>query len=434
MFQLGTPYLLFLACVTLQGLTTACIRFGVAWYALGETGSAAAFAAMIGVATLFEVFSKPLLAPLADHFDRVKVFRVSLLLSVLCAGALAAAVLWWPFSAPLLTGLLIAQGLVAGLRDPNTASLVPSLVPPALLTQAQSARAGATSVANIGGPVVAGAVLALLGVPATLLAACALLLVALLCALPMVAHEPLLAAGAGPDSGFGRFVRSWHHRTVDGLRSVWANDAERKTAIATALMNAGLFPFGAVVLPVWVMQDLGGSAADMAVLEASLAVGVLLGSFVLIGRVNTWFGRYGAVLLGTLLAGGALLAASMLTRLPAIVPCLLVGGAGVSFFLINTVTLRSIATPAAFRARSMAGSGFLSQCIHPFAIQGYGVLMAAFGARVAVAVCGLAVLSAMGLLLSNRGARALMARPNEDIVGAYGQMFPRAFAEGDRHG
>jgi MFS transporter, DHA3 family, macrolide efflux protein len=424
--KLGASFLFFLSSASLNDLATTCIRFGVSWYALQQTGSAAIFAAMIGVSSLVEVYSKPLLAPLADYFDRFRVFRACIALATVFGVALTLAAFLLPFSAPLLTLLLVALSLVGGLRDPTTAALIPSLVSPDKLTEAQSIRSTANSVVTIGGPILAGAVLALAGARFTLATAATVTSLSFLCTYGVRERSMHEAARA---TSWGHYLRTWHHRTVDGLRSVWMNDAERKIAIATALVNAGLFPFVVVILPVWVSQNLGGNAATMASIEVSLGLGILVGSAMLIGMVNARIGRHAAVIGGTCLIGASIMLGSQLTSLSFILICLFLCGVGVSLYLINTMTLRSAATPANFRARSTAGVGFLSQCIHPFAIQGYGVVMAHYGAPTAGALCGLVIFSSLFLLLSNKDAKKLWARPNEEIVGIYGQMFPNAFVE-----
>lgn len=426
MRDLNANYWTFLSCLSIASLAAVCIRFGVAWYALELTGSAALFAGIIGLSTAFEVLGKPLLAPLGDAFDRLTVFRTSVALCAFAGLLLAMAALWLPFSAALLTVALVFLGVVSGLADTTAAALVPTLVEPAHLSQAQAARSAASSGVTIAGPIIAAGVIAIGGAKPTLVVAVGLLGVAFACAL--LTKGAVANAGVIPPT-VAAFVRSWHTRIINGLRSIWRNDAERKMSLSTAIINAGVFPFAAVVLPVWTQHNFGGNALYMAACEASLGVGVLVGSISLVDVVNSRLGRYRSVLLGTLVTGVGLVMASLLSSLIPIMASLFFSGMGVAVYFINTTTLRSIATPAAFRSRSTAGAGLLSQCIHPFALGGYGIAIVAFGVTTAGVICGLVVLTSLLLMLRNRDARSLLEQPNAEIVGAYERMYPNAFAE-----
>lgn len=66
-------------------------------------------------------------------------------------------------------------------------------------------------------------------------------------------------------------------------------------AMVVALTNAGLFPFFAVVLPLWVAQGLRASATTMAIIEVAFGLGIFAGSALLTTRLNAALGRFTAL-------------------------------------------------------------------------------------------------------------------------------------------
>src|SRR5450830_1293559 len=73
---MGSKFLFFLASSALNTIALHCVRFGMSWMVMRETGSAITFAAVFSASSLVEVYSKPVLAPVADYFDRLNVYRV----------------------------------------------------------------------------------------------------------------------------------------------------------------------------------------------------------------------------------------------------------------------------------------------------------------------------------------------------------------------
>lgn len=426
MLGLGKSFLLFLASTTLNTIALHCIRFGVSWLVMRETGSAAAFAVIFSASSLVEVYSKPILSPMADYFDRLKVYRACVGIATAVVAMLLATVLLLPFSIAAVTILLVALSLVAGLRDPASAGLVPALVNADRLTEAQSLRSTVGSVVSLAAPMLSALLLSVGGIPAALSAA------AIACAIGLVTTSGvklLRADGMASSKRWSEYLKTWHLRTADGVRAVVMTRSERTTAIAVALTNAGLFPFFAVVLPLWVAQGLGASATTMAIIELAFGVGIFAGSSVLTARLNAALGRFVALVVGNGLLGAGLLTASLFPSPVMLGLSFVVAGAGFAVFNVNASTLRSAATPAAFRSRMAAGVAFLSSCLNPFATQAMGFVVEGSSTHVAVALCGVLILVSTLLLARNADARSLLDRSNEDIVGAYANLYPLAFVE-----
>ncbi len=153
-------FLFYLVSTALGTVALNCVRFGVSWLVMKETGSATAFAIIFSVSSLVEVYGKPVMSPMADYFNRLRVYRVCVALATICVGILVLVLVALPFSIPLLTTFLMVLSLIAALRDPASAGLVPALVSPEQLTAAQAMRGTASSVVRLAAPMFSGLLLA----------------------------------------------------------------------------------------------------------------------------------------------------------------------------------------------------------------------------------------------------------------------------------
>lgn len=424
--KLDVNLLCLLSSFSLGSIALNCVRFGVSWLVMRETGSAAAFAAIFSASSFVEVFFKPVLSPMADYFDRLKVYRICVALGSVLMLALLAAVMALPFSIALLTGLLMLLSLVAGLRDPACAGLVPALVAPERLTEAQALLSSVMSVISLAAPLLSALLLAAGGVPAALAAA---VLSATLAAVFARSVKVVHAEALPTKRRWAEYLRSWHLRTADGIRAVCMTRSERFMALVVSLTNAGLFPFFVVVLPLWVGKGMGAGAATMAAVEVAFGVGIFAGSAWLVRRMNQVLGRFFSLVAGNALLGAGLVGAALFRHPAILCAFFLVAGSGFAVFNVNVSTLRAAATPAAFRSRMAAGVAFLSSCLNPFATQGMGFVMEGSGPTFAVTLCGALILVSTALLLRNADAKKLLARSNDEIMGAYATMYPKAFAE-----
>jgi MFS family permease len=424
--NIGASFLFFLLSTTLGTVALHCVRFGVSWLVLRETGSAVSFAIIFSISSLVEVYSKPVLSPMADYFDRLKVYRACVGLASLTALILLLIITLLPFSVWAITGLLMLLSLIAGLRDPTSAGLVPVLVTANRMTEAQSLRSTVSSVVGLAAPMFSALLLAVGGISAALTVAAAVSGLALASTFGVrLIRSDVMAV----PRQWSVYIKTWHLRTADGVRAVLMTRSERKMALVVAITNAGLFPFFSVVLPLWVARGLNSSAGMMAVIEVSFSIGILIGSVLLISRANKMMGRFNVVVFGNGLLGVGLVAAAFVTNPVGLAVCFAIGGAGFAIFNINASTLRAAATPPAFRSRMAAGVAFLSSCLNPFATQGIGFVIESSSASTAVAVCGTLILVSTLLLRQNSDAKSLLMRSDQDIVAAYATLYPMAFVE-----
>ena len=422
--KIGVGFLFFLVSSALNTIALHCVRFGVSWLVMRETGSAIAFASVFSVSSLVEVYSKPILAPIADYFDRLNTYRICVGLASVVMLIIMLTVAFLPFSIYLVTSLLVALSLIAGLRDPASAGLISALVNPDRLTAAQSLGASVSSIVGIGAPMLGALMLAIGDVSAAL---CVAAIVSVIGCLASFFIQFLNMKSVSTSKQWGQYLRTWHLRTADGLRAVVLTRSERIMAIVVALTNAGLFPFFVVVLPLWVVKSLAASPGTMATIEIAFAIGILVGSTLLAGCLNSLFGRFIALVTGNFLLGAGIFMAAFFTNIYFLVLCFSISGAGFAVFNINASTLRAAATPSEFRSRMAAGVAFISSCLNPLATQGIGFVIEGFNLDISVAVCGTLILISTVLLMRNADAKSLLKRPTEEIVGIYARIYPRAF-------
>lgn len=431
---LSPRLLAFIACSTAASLADAGIRFGVSWFVLQSTGSAALFTSVYGMSVLADAFARPLLAPLGDYFNRMTVFKWAALLATVLSAGLALAVAFLPFSPVALAVLLVALGLVTGLREPTSSALLAELAQPHELVKAQSLQLSAATTVAVLGMGVAGGLVAYFG-PLTALAASAAFEAvgwAGAALLPRFRKELATADHPSARSTWSEYRATVFQRIADGLRCLWRASAERNVIFAGMFTNAAMLCLMTLVMPVWVSKDLQGDARLMAGLEMSFALGFLAGAAVAVSAANRLFGRSRAAVIGPLVSAAAFGLASSTAWPPALFILLALAGMGFPLFTVNCGSVRALATPDRYRTRMMGAAGFVVGGLLPLAVPGLGVLMQRMSGFAGVAFCGVCMAVAALLIARNRESQALLKLPPEQVVNAYERMYPHAFPEPPR--
>lgn len=421
---------LFLGCTSLTALADAAIRFGVSWHILQTTGSAGLFTLVYGLSIVVDAFGRPLLSPVADYFDRRKVFRWTSALSAALSSALVLAVACGVAPLAVLVTLLLALAAISGLREPTASALMAELAQPSEQAHARAAQLTVQSAVSLLGVALTGWLVATTGPVLALGAAAGCEVAAWLGALRLRA-TPLAPSsdGGGRPSvpSWSAYRRSMGSRIWAGLQCLWKVKAERTTILAGMCTNTALVCLLTLVIPVWVAKGLQGSAALMGALEASISCGFLLGSSVVVGHANRWLGRDRCVVIGPLVFA-ACLAAATLTRSEMVLCGLLaLAGCGLPLYVVNAGALRALATPDAFRARLMGGAGFVVNGLMPVILPVFGAILELAPAVVGVALCAVLMLMGSLVMLANRPARELLRMPDDELLGKYAVDYPAAF-------
>jgi MFS family permease len=309
----------------------------------------------------------------ADWFDRrgILVWTKGLALLVnaafaflLVTGAIA---LWHVYV------FAFARGTLMAFDQPARQSLIATLVPVALLTNAVALMSSTQNVMRIFGVTVAGALISAIGVSGAWVA----ITVVLLGALVATVRIDLPPAEPTPDRGG---LRGMSRDLVAGARFA----AHRPEIRGVLLLSAIFFAFGMaymqVFLPLFARFEFGIGALGLSILSATAAVGALLGALVIANRRPV---RLGAILpvvcavLGLSLIGFA--AAWSLPRpfdLAVALPLIMaVGLAQTTYFSLAMSTLLS-ATPEEMRGR------VISLLSLDRATMALGASVAGFGAAV----------------------------------------------------
>lgn len=285
-------------------------------------------------------------------------------------------------------------GMLTVIFNVASAAFLPSLIPQGSLVEGNSKLAMSDSLAEIGGPAVAGPLVQLISAPlAILFDALSFLFSA--CSLGLIGKpEPPPAAQEQSQSIWSDLV--------EGLRMVLKNPLLR-----TLAGSAGIFSlfgnFIGALYALYVIRQLGAPPIFLGLLIATGGVSALAGAF-LAERVVQRFGlgrtvavglfMYGATGLLIPLAGGSVALALSLLFLSQ-----LIGDASVSIYLIAEMSLRQSLVPANLLGRTTASIQFLSQGIAPVGALLAGTLGGLIGLRLTILMGVLGVMLAGAWLL-----------------------------------
>ncbi len=279
--------------------------------------------------------------------------RRSLLMITQSSAAILAAVLW------LLTATHVVQlwhvyllalllGLVNALDMPTRQAFVSEMVPGSHLLNAVSLNSVQFNVARILGPAVAGALIALLGIP-TLFLLNAISYLAVIAGLLMMRVSELVPVPRSANADAHGLARL--RGMGEGLRFIWRAPSVRVTFLLIAIVGTLGFNFS-VSLPLEASRVLHAGPAIFGLLSSALGIGALVGALALAKRGGSPSNR---LLIGTTLAFGVLEAAIGLTRsLPLVMMLIAATGCGMSMFSAAANTRTQLSTPPEMRGRVMS--------------------------------------------------------------------------------
>ncbi|MGR6319181.1 MFS transporter [Micromonospora soli] len=283
---------------------------------------------------------------LADRVDRRRLIIGVNLGRGLVLAALAGAVLAGVATVPLICLAFLLTGIGETLADTASGALLPSVVPPERLEQANSRLFATFVVGNQFAAKPLGAYLFVLAaaLPFGLDAATfglAALLVALLRWRPVPAAPPRVADG-GRQGGLRAEI-------IAGIRGLWRVPVLRILAVCIAVMNVAFCAaFAAFVL--YARQRLGLSPIGYGVLLTASALGGLAGS-VLATRLRARFGTPALLRLGLLIEVGLQVVLAV-TRQPWVAgAALAVWGVHTMVWGVLVVSLRQRLVPDELRGR-----------------------------------------------------------------------------------
>jgi len=248
------------------GFHASLIAFPLVVFAL--TGSPVAAGLVLGVDAAAQLLAGLPAGALADRWDRRRIMLGCEAVQAVAAASLVAALWWETAGIAHLVAVAAVMGVCRALFEPAEDACLPRLVPESQLATAVSMNAARSSLGQMSGTALGGALFAVgRAVP---FAVDLLTHVAAFTALLFLRLPP---REAPPDrsSRLGRDI-------ADGLRWVWRRREIRVTAWCAVSLN--LF-FNAFYLVVIVLaQSRGVSTAEIGVMAAMLGVGGILGSLI----------------------------------------------------------------------------------------------------------------------------------------------------------
>jgi predicted MFS family arabinose efflux permease len=340
---------------------------------------------------------------LVDRFSRRQLLIVaSVLRAPLVLTIPIAAVLGW-MTVTQLYVVAFLLGTLTVLSDVAALSIMPSLVPRNVLTDANAKLEAARSASEVVGPGLGGALVQLITAPYALIVDAVAFLVsgAMLSALPRDQGRPETTEGT---------ARSAVQEIKEGIAFVWRTDVLRWNAVVAGLTNLVVYAFLAIQY-LFIIDDLRLGAVFVGVLLSLGGVGGVLGSLAA-GWISSRVGIGGGFLVGSVtMAVGVLLVGIA----PAgIGPGLVLAGCGyllfvcgIPIFNVAAVTIRQAVTPAALLGRTNATMRFLIWGTIPLGSLIGGVVAEATSSRAVVLLSAAALLIPTVLLVLSpiRGLR-----------------------------
>ncbi len=337
-------------------------RVALLWVVYDVTESALALAGVNFLAEIFVLVVSPLVGPLADRVGARRLLMASAIGQAIVAVGIAGAVFVDRSSLPLLYVVSAGFGIGQAINGTVRNVLVYDTVGRDLLRNGLALNGITGNTMRVLGPSAGGVIVGLRGADLAF-AIQALMLV--------VAVVLVWALKPAPAQGTAR--RSVLVELAEGVRHVRENAALRISFIMTLLTGALVYPYIGF-MPVFVRENMGGTAIEQGWLFSGVGIGSLVGLwYVAAGRgaerSMLWAGAAYMVFVGAF--------AQMTLFVPALV-CLVVAGVAHSIFsTLNQALIQLNAAPEQ-RARAL-GLYSMAGGIQPFAALVLGSFIKTYG-------------------------------------------------------
>jgi MFS family permease len=337
----------------------------------------------------------PFVGPLVDRLPRRS-------LMIVADAGRAALLSWIPIGAWLgvlaLWHLLVigfGVGALTMLFTVAYQAFLPNVIQPEQLNDGNGKLTASQSVAEVGGPGVAGWLMAAGGPPTAIIADAASYVISASCLVRMRARDVTNRAT--------RQVRDSMMLVLgDGFRLLWRDPVLRTVTVSTATM-AFFAQLQEAVYFLFLVRSLHFSAGLIGVLFSLSAIAGF-GAAILCDRLAKRVGLGPLIVTTQLLMAVGCLLLALATGPTAIAAAVILAGeasiaAGLSLSAVGFTTLRQVRTADEVRGRVIGASRFLTQACVPVAALLGGALGGLFGLRVALLVGGVGTLLGAALVL-----------------------------------
>jgi MFS family permease len=355
--KLTEDFWVYLSGQAVSGFGSSFTQFAIPLLVLRLTGSATSLGLTVALTYLPYMFFGLLIGAITDRVDRR---RMMMLVDLTRCGTILVPPLLYlagDLHVQVLYAVAFLHSVLRIFFDSGQFAAVTFLAPSQWLAVANSRIQGALAAANVLGPVLAGAMVAVLPVVTLLVVDGATFLVSVLCL------AVIRRSFGRPNPDRARTVRSLIVDVRDGVRFVWTSPALRQISIMMAVVN--LFNITTIAqLPLLADHQLHANNSQIGWLYAAGGAGVL-GLSALAGPLRRR-GHFAVVVFSLLLVKGfAIAALGFFTSYPlALLFWAMSNGAGV-LLNINTTTLRQEIVPPALLGRVISVASVLAWSAMP---------------------------------------------------------------------
>lgn len=399
-----------------------CNQLAVAWWALQETGSALYFANMVACSIAAEVLAKPLLGWLGDKYNKILIIKLACWISLLTAMLMVLLSATKTFSPWTVGALMIIGSAIIGVRDPLQASIIPLFANDDKISLAFRTKSVMSSFSILLGPVLASGLIYGFGITFAFAAD----FFAILIAGALIATIPshIGASGQGekaPDASGLSMIYS-------GFKVVYGVKVEFYLAIIAMLVNFALFPFFTILIPLYVKDVIQYPVTYIGLLDSSFGLGILAGSYKIIGWLSGRLPRDMCVSAGFALLGCNLVVVGTISSSLIVILAFFCGGVGLMLINIPTSAVRLLATPKLHRNRIFATVSFLSAAASPLGSLAMSVLIGPLGVALTITLLGVMVLLLSLLVFLVPNFKTFMRSEDTQLNDVYLEKYPEAFA------
>ena len=370
-------YRYLLAGTTLSNLAAQMLGVVVGWDLYLATRSPVVLG-NVGLVQIIPVFLFTFAAgSVADRRDR-RAISVSMQTAVALLGFALAALGARRGVSAIYTALFLSASARA-FQWPANSALLPQTVPPELLTNAVSWSGTGREFSTVGGPAIAGALLAAFGSESVYIVQACLSVAAVGCFAMLRVPRP--ERGPAPPTGW--------HATLEGLRFVWR---DKLILSAMSLDLLAVFFGGAVaLLPIFATDILQVGASGLGWLRAAPAIGAGLMSVWLAHHAVT---KHGGVVLLTSVAlfGVATIGFGLATAAWLSFVMLFFTGVFDAVSVVLRISLVQMRTPDGLRGRVAAVNALFISCSNQWGAVESGVAAQWFGTVPSVVIGGVATI------------------------------------------
>ncbi|TPG81815.1 MFS transporter [Pseudomonas arsenicoxydans] len=399
-----------------------CNQLAVAWWALQETGSALYFANMIACSIAAEVLAKPLLGWLGDKYNKILIIKLASWISLLTALLMVVLSAMGAFNPWTVGALMIISSAIVGVRDPLQASIIPLFADDDKVSLAFRTKSVMSSFSILLGPVLASGLIYKFGITFAFAAD----FFAILIAGALIATIPSRIGATG--QGEKALKASGFSMIYSGFKVVYRVKVEFYLAIIAMLINFALFPFFTILIPLYVKDVVQYPVTYIGLLDSCFGLGILAGSYKIIGWLSDRVPRDMCVSAGFALLGCNLVVVGTVSSSIIVPVAFFCGGIGLMLINIPTCAVRLLATPKLHRNRIFATVSFLSAAASPLGSFAMNTLIAYLGIAMTITLLGVMVLLLSLLVFLVPDFKTFMRSPDTQLNDAYLAKYPEAFA------